>query len=140
VQGYGEDGEPIGEPGDLQGYYHWLGTGQTYSSARDMAVFLAANLGELPGHRTLQAGMRLARTGVFPIAEGRIQARAWEVRRGDISLVDKYGGMNNASAFIGMIPERRLGIVILGNRGSLAVAPAGRSILLMLAGHPPVAD
>ena len=140
VQGYGEDGEPIGEPGDLQGYYHWLGTGQTYSSARDMAVFLAANLGELPGHRTLQEGMRLARQGVFPIEEGLIQARAWEVRHGDVTLVDKYGGLNNASAFIAMIPERKLGVVILANRGSLAVAPAGRSILLMLAGYPPISD
>ena len=48
VQGYSERGEPLGEPGSQESYYRWPGTGQMYSSARDMAVFLAANLGELP--------------------------------------------------------------------------------------------
>jgi hypothetical protein len=28
--------------------------------------------------------------------------------------IDKYGGMNNASAYIGLIPERKFGVVILG--------------------------
>ena len=68
VQGYSADDEPIGKPGDLQGFYHWLGTGQMYSSARDMAVFLAANLGELPEHRALQAAMRAARRGVLAVS------------------------------------------------------------------------
>jgi beta-lactamase class C len=136
VQGYGEDGAPIGKPGNLQGYYHWLGTGQMYSSARDMAVFLAANLGQLPDHRTLQAGMRLAQQPRFPLHENLYQARAWEVRQGEAPLVDKYGGLNNSSAFIGMIPNRKLGVVILGNRGSLPVATAGRAMLLRLAGYP----
>jgi beta-lactamase class C len=45
VQGYGPAGRPIGAPGDLQGAFDWPGTGQLYSSARDMAIFLAANLG-----------------------------------------------------------------------------------------------
>ena len=44
VQGYSEDGTPIGAPANLQGYYHWLGTGQMYATARDMAVFLAATI------------------------------------------------------------------------------------------------
>jgi beta-lactamase class C len=48
VQGYGDDGEPLGQPGDQRSYYHWSGTGQMFSSPRDMAVFLAANLAELP--------------------------------------------------------------------------------------------
>jgi beta-lactamase class C len=56
VQGYALDGTPIGGPGDLQGYYHWLGTGQIYASARDMAVFLAANLGK---HGVTEAGRRI---------------------------------------------------------------------------------
>jgi len=57
VQGYGPLGRPVGTPGDLQGVYDWPGTGQLYSSARDMAVFLTANLGELPGQRALQEAM-----------------------------------------------------------------------------------
>jgi len=39
VLGYSEEGEAIGAPGDVQGYYHWPGTAQMYSSARDMAAF-----------------------------------------------------------------------------------------------------
>ncbi|MGA8295271.1 MAG: serine hydrolase, partial [Rhodoplanes sp.] len=132
VQGYSDEGVPIGAPGDLQGYYHWLGTGQMYSSARDMAVFLMANLGELPDRETLQGAMRRAQRGTFPTGRGVYQALAWEVHKGEETIVDKYGGMNNASAYIGLIPERRIGVVILGNRGGLAVTDTGRGIILAL--------
>src|SRR5262249_60877255 len=54
AQGYGINGNPIGAPGDQTGYYHWPGTGQMYSSPRDMAVFLAANLGDAPVERSLR--------------------------------------------------------------------------------------
>jgi beta-lactamase class C len=133
VQGYTSEGVPIGAPGDLQGYYHWLGTGQMYSSARDMAVFLMANLGELPDRGRLQEAMRRAQRGVFPTGRGIDQALAWEVRKGEQTIVDKYGGMNNASAYIGLIPERKIGVVILVNRGSMPVTDAGRGIILALA-------
>ena len=53
-----------------------------YASARDMAVFLAANLGELPDHAALQPAMRLAQQGVFATGEGLDQALAWEVHKG----------------------------------------------------------
>jgi beta-lactamase class C len=106
VQGYSEAGDPVGAPGDLQGYYHWLGTGQMYASVEDMAVFLAAALGELPDQAALHEAMRRAQQGTFPIAEGVDQAFAWEVHGGNETIVDKYGGMINASAYIGMIPDR----------------------------------
>jgi beta-lactamase class C len=133
VQGYSEDGDPVGAPGDLQGYYHWLGTGQMYASVRDMAVFLAAALGELPDQETLHEAIRRAQQSTFQIGEGVDQALAWEVHKGDETIIDKYGGMENASAYIGMITERKLGIVILGNRGSMSVSEVARSIMLALA-------
>jgi len=133
VQGYAEDGMSTGAPGDLQGYYHWLGTGQMYSSARDMAVFLMANLTELSGREALQEAMQRAQRSVFPTKRGVYQALAWEVHKGEETIVDKYGGMNNASAYIGLIPERKIGVVILGNRGSMAVTDMGRGIILALA-------
>jgi beta-lactamase class C len=135
VQGYDGDGAPVGEPGNLQGYYHWLGTGQMYSSARDMAIFLAANLEELPDQRPLQDAMQLTHRPIIPIETGTLQAMAWEVRPNEQNLVDKYGGLNNASAFIAMLPARKIGVVLLGNRGSLPVATAGRAILHDLAGN-----
>jgi beta-lactamase class C len=133
VQGYSTDGTPTGAPGDLQGYYHWLGTGQMYASARDLAVFLTANLGELPGQAALQEAMHRAQQAVFPIRQDLDQALAWEVHKGRETIVDKFGGMDNAAAYIGLVPEQRVGIVILGNRGNMAVWETGRSMLRALA-------
>ncbi|HWF95309.1 MAG TPA: serine hydrolase [Xanthobacteraceae bacterium] len=141
VQGYSTDGTPAGAPGDVQGYYLWLGTGQMYASARDLAVFLTANLGELPDQAVLQEAMRRAQQGAFPIDERTDQALAWEVHRGQETgpktghetIVDKFGGMDNASAYIGLMRERKVGIVILGNRGNMAVWETGRAILSALA-------
>lgn len=133
VQGYWYDGTSIGAPGDLQGYYHWLGTGQMYASARDMAVFLAANLGERSDQGSLQEAMRRAQQPVFRIGEGAYQAMAWEVHDGNDTVVDKYGGMNNATAYIGLMPAHAIGIVILGNRGGMALSAAGRRIMAALA-------
>jgi beta-lactamase class C len=98
-------------------------------------VFLMANLGELPDHTALQSAMQRAQEGVLPVRPSFEQAMAWEVHKSaeHPTLVDKYGGMNNASAYIGMVRGRPIGIVILSNRGSLDVAAAGRKILLTLA-------
>lgn len=134
AQGYGHNGESVGAPGDQTSYYHWPGTGQMYSSPRDLALFLAANLGELPLERSLRAAMALAHQGVLRIGPHNRQALAWETITGKgPTIVEKYGGLNNASAYIGMMPSRKLGIVILGNRGNQYPNEAGRRILLALA-------
>jgi beta-lactamase class C len=134
AQGYGDHSEPIGEPGEQQSYYHWAGTGQMYSSARDMAVFLAANMGELPVERSLRDAFALAHHDVLQILAHSRQALAWEVLSGKgPAIVEKYGGLNNASAYIGFMPSRGLGIVILGNRGNQYPNEVGRRILRELA-------
>jgi beta-lactamase class C len=134
VQGYGDASEPIGEPGDQQGYYDWPGTSQMYSSPRDMAIFAAANLGDMPLAPSLREAMALAQQGLLAIGPRNRQALAWEVVLGEEpTMVEKYGGLNNASAYIGMIPSRRLGIVILGNRGNQYPNEVGRPLLLELA-------
>jgi beta-lactamase class C len=139
VQGYSEDGDLIGEPGDQQGYYHWPGTSQMYSSARDLAVFLAANMGELPIDPALQAAIDQAHDGVFAMSPHNVQALAWEISHGDHepTIVEKYGGLNNAAAYVGMIPGRMIGIVILTNRGNQYPNEVGRRIMLELAGYDP---
>jgi beta-lactamase class C len=132
VQGYADDGTPLGEPGSQASYYHWPGTGQMYSSPRDMAVFLAANLGELPVERSLREAMALAQQGIVTIGPHIRQGLAWEISDAP-TIVDKYGGLQNASAYIGMMPRRKLGIVILGNRGNQYPNEVGRRIMLDLA-------
>ena len=138
VQGYGANGRPVGAPGDEQGSFNWPGTGQMYSSARDMAKFLAANLGTLPNQRPLQAAMAFAQQeGMFSPGPRFTQALGWGiVRNGDLTIVDKNGGMNNTSTYIGMMPQRGLGVVILANRGGQPATRIGRQILRALAGGP----
>jgi beta-lactamase class C len=136
VQGYGPAGRPVGAPGDEQGAFDWPGTGQLFSSPRDMAIFLAANLGALPDHRPLQQAMAFAQQGVFTVNPRFSQGLAWQrVRNGDALIVDKNGGLNNTSTYIGMIPQRRLGIVILMNRGKQPATRIGRRIMLDLVGN-----
>jgi beta-lactamase class C len=134
VQGYSYEARAVGEPGNIQGTFNWAGTGQMFSSARDMAVFLAANLGELPNHRPLQDAMALAQQGVFAVGPRFTQALAWQlVRNDDLTIVDKNGGLNNTSTYIGMIPQKGLGIVILSNCGKEPATRIGRQIMLALA-------
>jgi len=134
VQGYNRDGNPVGEPGNIQGIFNWPGTGQMFSSARDMAIFLAANLGALPGNRDLQQAMALAQQGVFTVRPRFTQALAWQVvRNGELTIVDKNGGLNNTATYIGMIPQQKLGIVILSNCGGEPATRIGRQIMLALA-------
>jgi beta-lactamase class C len=134
VQGYAESGEPVGEPGDQQGYYVWRGTGQVYSSARDMAAFLAASLGETPVGAPLRAAFARTHESLFRVTPRNSQALAWElIHERDLTIVEKNGGLNNATSYIGMIPSRRLGIVILSNRGDQYPAEVGRCIMLALA-------
>jgi beta-lactamase class C len=131
VQGYGEDGEPIGVPGNQQSYYDFPGTGQMFSSARDLATLLTANLGDGRIDPELRAAMQLAQRSVFRISPQNAQALAWEVNNfGSPTIVDKPGGINNASAYLGMVPDQRLGIVILVNRGSRNPHEVARNIIL----------
>jgi beta-lactamase class C len=134
VQGYAEDGKPVGEPGDQQGYYDWPGTGQIYASARDMAQFLAANLGELPLERSLAQAIAETQRAAFRITPRNSQGLGWEIiHEGTFDFVEKNGGLDNTSTYIGMIPARKVGIVILSNRGDQYPSEAGRCIMLALA-------
>ena len=132
VQGYAEDGAPIGQPGDQQTYYDWPGTGQMYSSARDLAVFLDSNMGARRITPQLARAMALTQAPAFTTGPHSAQALAWEIDNAAPTVIDKNGGLNNASAYMGMMPARRLGIVVLSNRGGIDVAQAGRRALRQL--------
>ena len=104
-----------------------------YSSPRDMMAFLTANLNELPVDQSLRDAMALTHRNVFRIGPHNGQALAWEIFGKKPTIVEKYGGLNNASAYIGMMPTRKLGIVILSNRGNQYPNEPGRRILVELA-------
>src|SRR5260370_7807422 len=94
---------------------------------------LAGNVDELPLEQWLHGGTALAPRSVFRIGPRNSQALAWEISDREPTIIEKYGGLNSASAYIGMMPSRKLGIVILGNRGNQYPNEPGRRILLELA-------
>jgi len=131
VQGYSVDGNPIGAPGDQQGFFDFAGTGQIFSSARDLAIFLAAELGELSIEPPLRDAMAMTQHGFFVMSPRHTQALAWEINDyGGPVIIDKPGGLNNASAYIGMVTAKKLGIVILVNRGNQYPHEAARERIL----------
>ena len=134
VQGYSPMGKPIGPPGQESGVFQWPGAGQIYSSSRDMATFLAANMGELPEHRPMENAMTLAQQPVFTVNPHFKQGLAWQdVTAGNLTIIDKNGGLPNTSTYIGFAPQKKLGVVILINRGKQHATGIGRQILHALA-------
>lgn len=134
VQGYSPQGQPNGTPGMEGGTFQWRGSGQIYSSARDMAIFLAANLGELAGHNAIESAMAFAQQLVFTASPRLKIGLAWQiVSSGNLRILDKNGGLNNTSTYIGFAPQRKLGVVILVNRGKQHATGFGRQILHALA-------
>ena len=134
VQGYNPSGRPIGRPGMEGGTFQWPGAGQIYSSSHDMATFLAANLGELPDRRPIENTMALAQQPVFTVSARLKLGLAWQnVSAGNFTIIDKNGGLNNTSTYIGFVPQQKLGVVILVNRGKQQPTGIGRQIIHALA-------
>jgi CubicO group peptidase (beta-lactamase class C family) len=99
-----------------------------------MAIFLAANLDELPDQRPIEAAMALAQQGVFTVNPRFAQGLAWQIiSASDLTIIDKNGGLPNTSTYIGFAGQRKLGVVILSNRGRQPATKVGRQILHALA-------
>jgi len=134
VQGYSPAGQPDGKPGMEGGTFEWRGSGQIYSSSRDMATFMAANMGELADHGPMENAMAFAQQPVFTVSPRLSIGLAWQiVSSGNMKILDKNGGLNNTSTYIGFAPQRKIGIVILVNRGRQHATVIGRKILHALA-------
>jgi len=117
VQGYLYDGTPIGVPGSQHSYYDFAGTEQMFSSARDLVIFLEACVDGGAVDPQLRAALRLTQREMIRVSQELGQAMAWETVYVDgITIVDKPGGLNNASAYIGFVPSRKVGVILLANR------------------------
>jgi beta-lactamase class C len=130
VQGYSDQGTPIGAPGNQQGYFDFPGTGQMLSSARDLAIFMAACIDGKVADPQLREALRMTQRQMFRVNGEFGQAMAWEnVDLVGIGIVDKPGGLNNASAYMGLVPARKIGILLLANRGEFPYEIARYRIL-----------
>ena len=134
VQGYSYQGMAIGAPGNQQSYFDFPGAGQMFSSARDLSTFVAACV---DGHAIdphLREALRMTQHEAFRVDAKFGQGMAWEtVHLPDATIVDKPGGLNNASGYLGLVPARRIGIVLLANRGEYPHEIARYKILPALA-------
>ncbi len=99
-----------------------------------MATFLAANMGELADHgRNRKCNGLCSATRLHGKSASQL-GLAWQiVSSGNLRILDKNGGLNNTSTYIGFAPQRKLGVVILVNRGKQHATGIGRQILHALA-------
>ena len=99
-----------------------------------MATFLTANMGELANHGPMENAMDLTQQPVFTVNPHFRQALAWQdVRSGNLTILDKNGGLPNTSTWVGFAPQRHIGVVLLCNRGKQPARRIGRQILHALA-------
>ncbi|CAN7747238.1 serine hydrolase [Bradyrhizobium sp. LjRoot220] len=118
VQGYSDTGMAIGAPGNQQSYFDFPGTGQMFSSARDLATLLAAFIDGAAIDPQLRQALQMTQREAFRVDEKFGQAMSWEtIHLNDVVVVDKPGGLNNTTAYVGLVPARKAGIVLLANRG-----------------------
>jgi beta-lactamase class C len=131
VQGYGQNGEPV--PHDPPG--GWPAGGRLSSSGRDMAEFLVANLGEREDRPAITKAMQFAQRPFFKVSEHMVQGLCWQrVPLQGHLVIDKNGGLDGTSTYIGMIPEQHLGVVVMANKGKCQGTSVGRHLLLKLVG------
>jgi beta-lactamase class C len=131
VQGYARDGETIGLPGNQQSYFDFPGTGQMFSTAHDLARLLAACLGEKQIDPQFHQALLATQREEFRVSPQYGQAMAWEIESPfGVTIVDKPGGLDNASAYVGLVPDRKIGIAILVNRGDVQPFEIARSTIL----------
>ena len=110
VQGYSPRVSRLANQAWKEETFQWRGSGQIYSSSRDMAVFLGANMGELADHGPIESAMGFAQQPVFKVSPRLNIGLAWQiVSSGNLSILDKNGGLNNTSTYIGFAPQRKLG-------------------------------
>jgi beta-lactamase class C len=134
VQGYSDQGAAIGPPGDQQSYFDFPGTGQMFSSARDLATFVAACIDGRSVDPHLREALQMTQHESVRVEDKFGQAMAWEtVHLPGVTVVDKPGGLNNASGYIGIVPAQRIGIVLLANRSEYPHEIARYKILPALA-------
>ena len=127
VQGYSINGQPIA----LNPVSGWPGAGALRSSGRDMGAFLAANMDGRADLPDLTKAFRFAQQPHF-----EQHGLAWERRTVDGQVIlDKNGGLPGTSTYVGFLPDRKIGVVVMTNRGKRHASTVGRALLMELSSH-----
>lgn len=127
AQGYSPQGKPV--PHDPPG--GWPAGGRLSSSGHDMAQFLVANMNEMPNRPAITRAMQFAQQPFFEVSPKMTQGLAWQrARVQDELVIDKNGGLDGTSTYIGMLPEHHTGVVVMANRGKCQATAVGRKLLM----------
>ena len=105
------------------------GGGSLKSTASDMLRFLNLNLGN-SGSKKLQEAVLIAQSGQYKVNEHLIMGLGWQrFEKEGLLYIDKNGGVPGFSSYIGIIPSKKIGIVILANKVKVPCTKIGRDIL-----------
>lgn len=118
------------------------GGGGLRSSIADMLNFLKANL-NIPianAPASLLQAMQFAQQPQYTVNPHFIMGLGWQrITRNGKLFITKNGSNIGFSTFIGFIPDKKLGVVVLTNRNAAKAGGLGWDLLQQLSGQPPAA-
>ncbi len=103
------------------------GSGGLITSAADLAKFLSAQL--KPGFFTTEMLEELHTPAKLANGSNADTALGWNLNFSSSRIIEKNGGRNNCSAWIGFSRDHGIGIAVLANCGEPGVDPIGRWLL-----------
>lgn len=128
AQGYGPQGNPTPQLKNIL-----LGGGALRSTATDLLKFLEANLG-VNAPQELAYAIQIAQKGYYRVNDKLIMGLGWQrFQANDFLIIDKNGGVPGFSSYIGMLPNEKIGVVILANKSKIQSTEIGRRLLKILA-------
>jgi CubicO group peptidase (beta-lactamase class C family) len=89
------------------------GAGSIRSTANDLLIFLAANMGII--HTPLQPAMKKMLSVQRAASPGSKVAMGWHIETGRGGMVCHNGQNNGYYSFVGYDPHRKVGVVVLSN-------------------------
>ncbi|WP_059359474.1 serine hydrolase [Parachlamydia acanthamoebae] len=99
------------------------------STSRDLLKFLMASLG-IEGPQELMQAMELTQKSFFKINDQLSIGLGWQKYTTDkLLFVDKNGQVPGFSSYIGLLPNQKIGIVLLANKGKTQITKTGRDLL-----------
>lgn len=108
------------------------GSGALRSTTTDLMKFLKANMG-VSGPEKLVKAMHLAQQPYYKVRDDFTMGLAWQRFTLDGHLIiDKNGGLRGFTSYIGWIPEKKVGVVILTNKTKARTTNIGRHLLMQL--------
>ena len=105
------------------------GSGALRSTSKDLLKFLKANMA-IQGPPQLIKAMQFAQQPFYEVRKHFFMGLGWQRidYKGSL-LIDKNGGLTGFTSYIGWIPEKHVGIIILTNKGKARTTEVGRFIL-----------